>query len=127
VTRRFTETILVPRKLYKEELACGCIITVYDPREPDKCLTKGLERRLCQDLCRGKPTSFAVTDPDEDAPDGAEVDGFVRVGKRWEPLPVTYVFDDKGRRGFKRNAAEERGGGRRNATRGEVYAPSKAD
>lgn len=28
---------------------------------------------------------FDVTDPDEDAPDGVEVDGFERHGMRWEP------------------------------------------
>ncbi len=33
-----------------------------------------------------KPHSFPVTDPDLDAPDGAEVDGYRRVGDRWEHM-----------------------------------------
>lgn len=34
----------------------------------------------------GRP--FPVTDDLDDAPDGAEVDGFRRVGGAWEPMPV---------------------------------------
>lgn len=30
---------------------------------------------------------FPVTDPNEDAPDGAVVDGHERHGDSWEPLP----------------------------------------
>lgn len=33
------------------------------------------------------PQGFPVTDPDEDAPDGAVVDGFERHGMTWEPVP----------------------------------------
>lgn len=32
------------------------------------------------------PKGFDVTDPDADAPDGAIVDGYHRVGDRWEPF-----------------------------------------
>ncbi len=38
-------------------------------------------------LILGDPKkAFPVTDPDLDAPDGAVVDGFERVGDRWEPV-----------------------------------------
>lgn len=30
-----------------------------------------------------QPRVFPVTDPDLDAPDGAEVDGYQRVGNEW--------------------------------------------
>lgn len=30
--------------------------------------------------------AFEVTDPDLDAPDGAEVDGYRCVGRQWEPI-----------------------------------------
>lgn len=33
---------------------------------------------------RAKGASFPVTDPDLDAPDGAIVEGYRRVGNRWE-------------------------------------------
>lgn len=32
------------------------------------------------------PKGFEVTDPEADAPDGAIVDGYHRVGDRWEPF-----------------------------------------
>ena len=35
---------------------------------------------------RAKHYHKPVTDPDLDAPDGAVVDGFERVGDRWEPV-----------------------------------------
>jgi hypothetical protein len=61
--------------------------------EPAKC--------LCDIACppgefdprcehpKHKRKPFPVTNPEDDAPDGAEVDGFVRVGSTWEPKPET--------------------------------------
>jgi hypothetical protein len=37
--------------------------------------------------------SFPVTDPLEDAPDGAVVDGFERVGEVWHPVEGCHVWD----------------------------------
>lgn len=44
------------------------------------------EKRVYGDLAlHAKRKSFPVTDPELDAPDGAVVDGFERVGDRWHP------------------------------------------
>lgn len=51
----------------------------------DPCLSQ------CEDCARKygvakEVNSFPVTDPDEDAPDGAVVDGWKRVGSEWVRL-----------------------------------------
>lgn len=62
-----------------------CHIGMFDIEQCKRALraAKEISREIHQEK---QPSSFSVTDPDLDAPDGAIVDGYERHGSTWERI-----------------------------------------
>lgn len=75
------------------------------PKKPDQVKeARRAARAIIGEPSRGRKRGphgdgrrpFPVTDPEDDAPDGVRLNGYIRVGTRWEPDPEVKhgIYDD---------------------------------